>query len=161
MSDAQRLNIYLNDHLAGSDVALELLTRLADSAGAPEIRDTAATLHDEIQSDQRILRDLIAALGGNESHVKRALGWLAEKAARLKFGSSAEEDGFALFESLELLALGIEGKCSLWRALATIADREPVIRDLDLGALLERAHAQHDEVELLRLALAPDALLGG
>lgn len=160
MSDAQRLNVYLNDHLAGSDVALELLVRLSESAVDAEVRESAVTLHEEIQRDQRILRDLIASLGGGESQVKRALGWLAEKAARLKFGSSAEEDGFALFESLELLALGIEGKCSLWRALATIADREPVIRDLDLGALLERAHAQHDEVELLRLALAPGALLG-
>jgi hypothetical protein len=160
MSDAAGLTTYLNDHLAGSHLALELLTRLAESADAPEVRDTAAALHQEIECEQRILRDLIAALGGGESQVKRALGWLAEKASRVKFGSGAEEDGFALFQSLELLALGIEGKCSFWRALATIADREPAIRDLDLGNLLERAHVQHDELELLRLAIAPDALLG-
>jgi len=159
MSTNNALAVYLNDHLAGSEAALELLAHLADGATSSDLRARFVALRAEIEEDQTALRGLLARIGEDESSVKRALGWLAEKATRLKLGVTKDErDAFALFESLEILALGIEGKRSLWRALAVIAASDPRLAGLDVPKLMERATQQHDEVERLRLEFAIDAL---
>jgi hypothetical protein len=152
------LCVYLNDHLAGSEAALELLARLAETAGEDAARAAFTSLRAEIESDQKQLEALLARVGGGPSTVKRALGWLAEKVARLKLGSAASGASFALFESLEALALGIEGKRSLWRALGSLVDVEPALAELDLAGLMRRADEQHGEVERWRLAVAQAAL---
>lgn len=158
MKSTETLNAYLNDHLAGSDAALELLSRLTETAEQDHSRAAFASLRAEVEQDQRVLEDLIARVGGGESKMKRALGWLAEKAARVKLGSAEPGGSFALFESLEVLALGIQGKRSLWRALSILGDAEPALAGIDFDALLRRAEIQHDEVERWRLALARAAL---
>ena len=56
------------------------------------------------------------------------------------------------------LSLGILGKLALWRALAVAAERVPMIRRLDLGALERRAREQHERVETGRLKVAGAAL---
>lgn len=158
MTDTRTLNVYLNDHLAGSDAAVELLSRLTETADQDHLRAAFALLRSEIERDQTVLSDLIARVGGGESAVKRALGWLAEKATRVKLGTTEPGQTFALFESLEILALGIQGKRSLWRALSTVGDAEPALAGLDFDDLLRRADAQHAEVERWRLAIARAAL---
>jgi hypothetical protein len=66
-----------------------------------------------------------------------------------------------LFEALEVLALGIQGKRSLWIALAALAPGDARLRQLDLERLAERAQAQFEEVERARLRLAPAAFGAG
>jgi hypothetical protein len=51
-------------------------------------------------------------LGQVQAQSKKASGWLLEKAMRLKLGHSGTTD-FAMFESFELLARGIQGKLCL------------------------------------------------
>jgi hypothetical protein len=155
------LETYLNDHLAGAQTALELLARLVDGATDAADRQRFASLRSDITADQAALRQLLMRLGGKESSVKRALGWLAEKASRVKLGATPKGDPFPLFEALEMLALGIEGKRSLWRALGAIALSHPTLASLDLAGLERRAATQHDDVERMRLAIAPEALLPG
>lgn len=150
------LHVYLADHLAGSELALELLERIGE-ASEGELRATLASLYAEIEADQRLLRALVSRIDGGQRSVRRALGWLAEKVTRLKL---APGDGaFARFESLELLLLGIEGKRCLWRVLARLTDADPILAELDFLSLLRRADAQHAEVERLRLDAARTALL--
>ena len=61
---------------------------------------------------------------------------------------------FGAFEGLEFLALGIQGKLHLWKAL----QRSPVCASAtytpDYFMLIERAGAQYKRVEDLRLAVA-------
>ena len=66
---------------------------------------------------------------------------------------------FRLFEALEALALGIEGKRALWVALAEAAERAPVLRLLDYDRLVRRAVEQRERVEARRLATALSALV--
>jgi hypothetical protein len=66
---------------------------------------------------------------------------------------------FRLFEALEALALGIEGKRALWVALAEAAERAPVLRLLDYDRLVRRAVEQRERVEARRLATALSVLV--
>jgi hypothetical protein len=61
-----------------------------------------------------------------------------------------------MLEALETLALGIQGKAGLWRALAAV--HVPQARPLDLAALEQRALKQFERVEAMRLQSARAAL---
>jgi hypothetical protein len=153
------LTTYLNDHLAGSVVALELLDHLI---GRQEGVDRAllAGLHTEIQEDQELLRRLLHELGAKESAVRKAAAWLTEKLgqAKLRIDDPGSGDLHAL-EALEALALGIQGKLALWRALHAIQDNIPQLSTLDYSELQARALDQFSRVDRLRLQVASRALI--
>jgi hypothetical protein len=152
------LTVYLNDHLAGSMAALELLDHLLTLYSGAE-RETLVKLGQKIEEDQEVLRQLIQAIGGKESPVRKAVAWLTEKVgqAKLKFDDSGDGD-LRILEALEILGLGIQGKLSLWRALAAVPDPMPQLRALDLSRLQQRALDQFELVEGLRLRSARVAL---
>jgi len=153
------LATYLNDHLAGSVAALELLDTLAEHEEDPALTQTLRGLHREISADQATLRGLIGRLDGGESSVKRAAAWLGEKAGRIKLALAAREHpALARLEGLEALAMGIQGKRGLWRALAQVAAADPRLAGQSYGELEARAVAQHELVERARLAAAREAL---
>ena len=157
---AAELTTYLNDHLAGSVGALELLDHLA--AQPPGPADTAffRGLREEIAAEQAQLKTLLRALGSDESGVRKAAGWLAEKVTRLKLRwDDPGDDGLRHFEALEALALGISGKLSLWRALAAVAGEVPRLQSLDLERLQRQSEDQHAAVERRRLAAARAAFV--
>jgi hypothetical protein len=149
------LNGYLNDHLAGSVGALELLDRLIDVYKGKPLERFFRDLRDEIDVDQETLKELIAKLGEKESTVRKAGAWIVEKLSRAKLQLSETREGeMGLFLALEGLALGINGKRSLWRALATASETAPHLRGLDYATLERRAVEQHDRVEAQRLEVA-------
>jgi hypothetical protein len=73
------------------------------------------------------------------------------------------EDGsegpLRLLESLEAVALGIDGKLALWRALETVAEIAAEIRKVDYGRLIARAQEQREVAEAMRLIAARLALV--
>jgi hypothetical protein len=149
---------YLNDHLAGSVAALELLDRLVEHPVDPDDRSFFPALRDEIAADQQVLRQLIEQVGSEESQVRKAAGWLAEKAASFKLRwDDPDDEGFRRFEALEALALGTYGKRALWQALAAMRSRPEPVDRLDLEGLIRRAEDQHIAVERRRLAAATSA----
>jgi hypothetical protein len=107
---------YVNDHLGGAQVAVQLLEAMRNQQDDQEFRQFASVLLPEIQADDLVLSRIAEKIASSPSAIKRLGGWLLEKAARLKLGHTGSA-GFELFESLELLALGIQGKASLWKAL--------------------------------------------
>ena len=113
----------------------------------------------EIEEDQTSLRDLLRRLGETESATKKTLGWLSEKlgVARRTLSPGYEPE-LAMLEDLEALALGIQGKLGLWRALAIAAPAQPALQGLDLLHLQERARNQYERVEALRLDVAKEVL---
>jgi hypothetical protein len=153
------LNSYLNDHLAGSVGALELLDRLIDTYEGKPLERFFRELRHEIETDQGTLKELIARLGEKESAVRKAGAWIVEKLSRAKIQLSETHEGkMGLFLALEGLALGIHGKRSLWRALAAASQTAPHLRGLDYAMLENRAVEQHDLVEAKRLEVAREVL---
>jgi hypothetical protein len=154
---SEPLVTYLNDHLAGAQIAVQLLEAMRDQHDDQEFRQFASVLLPEIQADDQILHRIAKEIGSGPSGIKQVGGWLLEKAARLKLGHTGSKN-FALFESLELLALGVQGKLSLWKALPTVSDQDVRLREYDFNSLIVRAERQYNEVEGLRLKLAQTVL---
>ena len=151
---SENLDTYLNDHVAGSVLALELLDHLIDLPEAPD-RGLLTQLRIEIQEDQDVLRQLIRSVGAKESPVRKAAAWLTEKLARAKLRMDESGSGeLRVLEGLETLALGIQGKLALWRSLATLGDAVAPLKTLDLTRLQARALEQFERVEQLRLHAA-------
>ena len=70
----------------------------------------------------------------------------------MKFwGLSSGEPELGTFMAVESLALGVQGKLSLWRALARVSDQHPAIASVNLDELIDRARTQYDLLESERL----------
>jgi hypothetical protein len=156
---AEHLTTYLNDHLAGSVVALELLDNLTSTYSEADLNAFFRQLRTDIAADRDELQELMERLNIGESRTRKATAWMTEKMTELKLRFDDPESGvLRLFESLEALALGIEGKRSLWIALAATAEKTPALRTLDYERLKHRAQEQRDRVEQLRIETARKAL---
>ena len=149
------LSDYLNDHLAGSVAALELLDRLVETYTGKPLERFFRELRDDIHADQAQLEELIAKLGMKESAVRKAGAWIAEKLSRPKIDLEADsKSDLGLFLALEALVLGITGKRSLWRALGAASRAVPELARLDYSGLEKRAIDQCERVEARRLEIA-------
>ena len=151
----QDLTIYLNDHLAGSVGALELVDHLIETYRGKPLEQFFKDLRDEIDADQSTLEKLIEILGAKESAMRKAGAWVAEKLSRAKIRLSDSQEGqMGLLHALEGLVLGITGKRGLWDALAAAAETMPELRELDYARLENRAIEQRDRIEAKRLEVA-------
>jgi hypothetical protein len=151
----QDLADYLNDHLAGSVGALELLDRLIETYEGKPLEKFFRELRDEIQHEQEQLRELMQKLGVAESAVRRAGAWLVEKLSRPKIDLEKESwQEIGPFLALEALVLGITGKRSLWRALQAASRTVPELARLDYSGLERAAIEQCEKVEARRLEIA-------
>jgi hypothetical protein len=156
------LAIYLNDHLAGSTGALELARRARSANRGTPFEAAFERLAAEIEEDRDVLLDVMRRLGVARDPVKEIAGWLAEKAGRLKLnGRLTGYSPLSRVLELELLALGVEGKRTLWRALREVAAGDARLDGVDLAALLRRAERQRRIVEQQRLRAAAIAFAPG
>ena len=149
------LSDYLNDHLAGSVGALELLDRLIEACEGKPLERFFGDLRREVEEDQAQLKELMAKLGVAESSVRKAGAWLAEKLSRSKI--ELGEGDIGIFLALEALIIGITGKRSLWRALEAASRTVPALGRLNYSGLEKRAIEQCERVEARRLELARTA----
>jgi hypothetical protein len=145
------LGIYLNDHLAGSTGGLELVKRAAGENEGTELGGFLSGLQEEIAADRRELEKIMDELGVGRDQAKVAMGWVTEKAGRLKFnGVLTGYSPLSPLVELEALSLGIEGKRMLWIALgASAGERLGAAR---LEELVARAERQRSALEPHRLA---------
>ena len=149
------LGIYLNDHLGGSTVGVELARRAAHQNEGSEFGPFLADLAKEIEADRGALMAIMDDLGLRKDPVRRILGWAGEKAGRLKFnGQLRGYSPLSRLVELEGLALGVTGKLALWKALRLLAEDEPRLAAHPLERLLERAEHQQREIEERRLSAA-------
>ena len=121
--DTALLGTYLNDHLAGSMVGVELARRARGSNEGTPLGRYLAELAGEIEEDRDSLKAVMARLDVSQDRLKVGAGWLGEKAGRLKpnnrlFGYSP----LSRVIELEGLSLGVEGKRGLWRVLSNLQD---------------------------------------
>lgn len=151
------LDLYLSDHFAGATAGLELARRMADAQGSPEL----AAIASEIEADRETLRGVMAAVAARPPMLKSALGWIAEKAGRLKlndrvFGRSP----LSSVLELEGLIAGVSAKLQLWRALGRITAAEPRLEGFDFESLAARAEGQRRRLEALHTQAVDGALRG-
>jgi hypothetical protein len=152
------LAIYLNDHLAGATLGVELARRLRGSnRDDPEFGPPLSEICAEIEADREALVTIMDQLGVGQSKLKPLAALFGERLGRLKLnGRLWGYSPLSRLDELELLQLGVAGKRRLWRALEhTHPDELP---DVELGGLADRATGQLRRLEALHLKAAALAL---
>jgi hypothetical protein len=145
------LESYLNDHLAGSVSALELIAHWADVHKGETLGYFFAEIEKEIKADQDTLREVMQALGVEESKVRKAGAWAAEKVGRARLIIAGDEPGsLGLVLTLEGLIMGVTGKKGLWRALS--AAKLPRLKSYNFEQLQHRAEQQIERIEAERIS---------
>jgi hypothetical protein len=158
-ADADRfLAIYLNDHLAGATLGVELARRLRSSnQGDAEFGEPLAQLCAEIEEDQRTLTRLMEQRGIGADPVKPVLAKVAEKLGRLKLnGRIRGYSPLSRVLELEVLSGLVGGKLQLWNALEQSFGES--MDGFDFHDLAARADSQGQRLEDLHLAAAQRTL---
>jgi len=154
-ADADRfLAIYLNDHLAGATLGVELARRLRSSnQGDPEMGPPLAQLCGEVEEDLATLERLMERLEVGRDPVKPVLAKAAERLGRLKLnGRIRGYSPLSRVLELEFLSGMVGGKLQLWNALEqSFGDS---LDGFDFHDLAARADSQGQRLEDLHLAAA-------
>jgi hypothetical protein len=123
----------------GSNLAEQIRDRNEGTALGHVMRSLA----DEIKADPQTLSQLMDRRKGDAREFRGHLSGEAE---------------VGTFMALETLALGVEGKASLWRTLRAVSRAYPELASVDLTGLIHRAEAQRSTLEDERLAAGTRAL---
>jgi len=101
----KNLSLYLNDHLAGSVSALELLDHMISTSTDRALEQFLRHLRGDIQE---VLRKVMGMLGIEESGVRKAVAWAMEKVGRVKLplaGGAGSTVGFTGRWKIALLSI--------------------------------------------------------
>jgi hypothetical protein len=152
------LAAYLNDHLAASVGALDLLRFLRSQALDEAMAATLEEVLHTIESERDELIALMGRLGIAQWRPRQLATWIGVRATRLhlRFGGEAARK-LHLLQAIELVAIGIEGKSALWRVLRDAGAELPVLREVDFSDLLARSASEREVMERLRLQAARSA----
>jgi len=153
------LDSYLNDHLAGSISALEVIDHWAEAHKGEPLGNVFAQIETEVKADQETLRDIIRTLGIEESKVRKAGAWAAEKLGRARLIVAGNEPGsLGLVLTLEGLIMGITGKKLMWAVLA--AAKLTPLSSRNFEQLQRRAEQQVERIEAERTSAVRQAFAG-
>jgi hypothetical protein len=150
------LRIYMQDHLAGSTLGLDLARRAAASNSGSALGAALERVAAEIDEDRESLRRVMAAYGVGPDRLKNVGAWGFEKIGRLK--PNGRVLGYSPLSKLievEGLLLGITGKLALWRTLEVTIG--PEIAGENFAMLAERAEEQRRTLEPHRIEAAREA----
>jgi hypothetical protein len=153
------LDSYLNDHLAGSISALELIAHWVEVHEGEPLGSFFVETGREIKADQETLRKIMRTLGVEESKMRQAGAWVAEKIGRARLTIAGDEPAsLGLVLTLEGLIMGVTGKKLLWRALATA--KLSRLNSYDFEQLQRRAEQQVERIEAERISAIRQAFAG-
>ena len=159
MANREALDSYLNDHLAGSAAAVELVERLRANNPDTPLAAHLEGLGQEIEADRDALGDVMERLGVVRSTPKQVVGKVMETLSRLRLNERVTGGAeITRLMELETLSLGIEGKVALWRSLNHVAESRPELAEFDLPSLVVQAVGQRAGLEPYRLEAAAGAL---
>lgn len=147
----QSLVAYLRDHLGGADAAIHVVRRLAATHEGTADGRLFRQLAREFEQDREVVRTLLAQLGASARSPKRVAG--RASAVLLGFAAGGTPGQLSLLRTLEALAIGIQGKRCMWRALQTLDTMRSTAR-IDAVELEARAVRQWEAVEARRQVLA-------
>ena len=153
---AASLIAYLQEHLSGSDAAYQVVAKLRRTRDADD--RLFARLLQEFEEERDVVRGILATLDASSVSMKRLAAQVS--APLLRASSGGAPGDLSLFRTLEGLALGVQGKRCLWRALdaldspLTIPGRGS-FRDLEAQAV-----RQWESIEQRRLSLVTQTFSG-
>ena len=153
------LDSYLNDHLAGSISALEVIDHWAGAHKGESLGSFFVQTETEIKADQETLRGILRILGVEESKMRKAGAWAAEKLGRARLIIAGDDPGsLGLVLTLEGLIMGVTGKKLLWASLA--AAKLPALNTYNFEQLQRRAEQQIERIEAERISAVRQAFAG-
>jgi hypothetical protein len=130
------LSTYLNDHLAGATVGLELARRAARSNRRSHYGPFLERLAIDIDDDREVLAEIMRALGIGIDRRKVLGGWGAEKLGRLKLnGRLLSYSPLSRVVELEALLLAVHGKLALWHSLERLEAERSELKSFQLETL--------------------------
>jgi hypothetical protein len=108
---------YLRDHLAAADTAIQTVHGLRDTHRGPE-GALFEFLYEQFREDRGVVEGMLAELGYTSRSAKRLAGRATGSALRVVAGGAPGD--LSLFRTLEALAIGVQGKRCLWRAVQAL-----------------------------------------
>ena len=137
------LGTYLNEHLAGAMVAIDLAGKAADRNRGDRLGVFLAELRKAIDEDRVSLEGVIERLGIEKGGVKATAGRVVEKVSRLRLHEKVTGDpDLSRVLELETLIMGVTGKLRLWHSLQESMASDARLAGVDLDALVQRARDQ-------------------
>ncbi len=140
---------YLRDHLSGADMAIRVVHRHVSTHDGNEHGALFRSLSKEFTEDHWIVRTLLMQLGASGRSIKRASGFVS--GTMLSVMAGGEPGQLSLLRTLEALAIGIQGKRCMWRALQDL--RMSTVHGTSFVELEAKAVRQWEAVEEHRRAL--------
>jgi hypothetical protein len=147
----QALIAYLRDHLSGSDMAIRVVHRLGSTHKGIEDGTLFRRLSKELEEDRSVVRTLLTRLGASGRSIKRAAGYAS--GAGLSVAAGGEPGDLSLLRTLEALAIGVQGKRCLWRALQSLRTVPSTVHGMNFVELEAKAIRQWEAIEECRRAL--------
>jgi hypothetical protein len=156
------IKIYLQDHMAGARIGLELARRTVSSNAGSRYGAELSAIGEEIEKDKQVLAEVMERLGVRPDPVKQSSAWLGEKLGRLKLnGQLRGYSPLSRLLELEGLIVGVSGKLELWRSLAATRNVAGRLEGVELTELIRRAEDQRERLESLHERAAREALAAG
>ena len=152
----QALIAYLRDHLSGSDMAIRVVHRLGSTHERTEDGTLFRRLSKELEEDRSVVRSLLTRLGASDRSIKRAAG--SASGAVLSVAAGGEPGDLSLLRTLEALAIGVQGKRCLWRALQSLRTVPSTVHGMNFVELEAKAVRQWEAIEECRRALVERTL---
>ena len=147
----EALIAYLRDHLSGSDVAVRVVHRLDSTHQGTEDGPLFRRLSNEFEEDRAVVRTLLTQLGASGRSVKRAAGYAS--GAVLSVTAGGEPGDLSLLRTFEALAIGVQGKRCLWRALQNLHPVPSTVGGMTFVELEAKALRQWEAIEKRRRGL--------
>jgi Protein of unknown function (DUF3618) len=147
----QALIAYLRDHLSGADMAIQVVHRLDSTHEGTEDGTLFRRLSRELEEDRSIVRTLLTRLGASDRSIKRAAGHAS--GAALSVAAGGQPGDLSLLRTLEALAIGVQGKRCLWRALQSLRTVPSTVHGMNFVELEAKAVRQWEAIEERRRAL--------
>ena len=147
----QALVAYLLDHLSGADMAIRVVQRLGATHQDTEHGTLFRRLLREFDEDRSVVRTLLTQLGASGRSIKRAAGFASGTVLSVTAGG--EPGDLSLLRTLEALAIGVQGKRCLWRALQNLHPVPVTVHGMNFVQLEVRAVRQWEAIEERRRAL--------
>jgi hypothetical protein len=151
MTEPRLLSVYLNDHLTAATTGVELFRRAAGSLTGDR-REEVDRLRAEVEDDLASLRSVMRRLGVRENVAMAALGWVGEKAGRLKpNGYLVRRSPLSDVIELEGMRNGVHAKLCGWQVVRAVAVHDERVPVEEVEALIARAEDQLSRLYKLHL----------
>lgn len=151
----QALIAYLHDHLGGSDAAIRVVQRLGSTHDGTDGTLFRRLLR-EFEEDRSVVRTLLTELGASGRSLKRVPGFASGTVLSVMAGGAPGD--LSLLRTLEALAIGVQGKRCMWRALQNLRWVPSMGHGMNFVELEAKAVRQWEAIEERRRALVERTL---